>query len=161
MAVVAEARDQHKRSGGSIPAKVDTKTKYFQMQIKRIPPIILLPTASYRYMQNPRSGKDEKYEVCVRSADIALSAPVAPSNTLVSLWDFVPMILQLNNIGLVLDGHVVNRLHQNFKLDSFGIVAEARRPTQEGGGSIPAKVDTKPNTSKCRSREYHPSYFPK
>ena len=51
---------------------------------------------------------------------------------------------------------MVDRLHQTFKLDSFGIVAEARRPTQEGGGSIPAKVDTKPNTSKCRSREYHP-----
>ena len=103
------------------------------MQIKRIPPIILLPTASYRYMQNPRSGnrKDEKYEVCVRSADIALSAPVAPSNTLVSLWDFVPMILQLNNIGLVLDGHVVNWLHQNFKLDSFGCGGRGERPTQE------------------------------
>ena len=63
LAVVAEARDQHKRSGGSIPAKVDTKTKYFQMQIKRIPPIILLPTASYRYMQNPRSGKQERWKV--------------------------------------------------------------------------------------------------
>ena len=102
--------------------------------------------------------KDEKYEVCVQSADIAFSALVAPSNTLVSLWDFVPMILQLNNIGLVLDGHVVNRLRQNFKLDSFGLVAEARDQHKRSGGSIPAKVDTKPNTSKCRSREYHPSY---
>ena len=66
------------------------------------------------------------------------------------------MIHQLKNVGLGLDGHVVDRLHQTFKLVSFGIVARGERPTQEGGGSIPAKVDTKPNTSKCRSREYQP-----
>ena len=96
---------------------------------------------SYCYQLHPiaickihgvENRKDEKYEVCVRSADIALSAPVAPSNTLVSLWDFVPMILQLNNIGLGQDGHVVSRLHLTFKLDSFGRVAEGERPTQEG-----------------------------
>ena len=78
------------------------------------------------------TGKMKSMRCVSKSADIAFSALVAPSNTLVSLWDFVPMILQLNNIGLGLDGHVVNRLHQTFKLDSFGIVAEGERPTQEG-----------------------------
>ena len=128
------------------------------MQIKRIPPIILnqLHPIAICKLHGVENRKDEKYEVCVQSADIAFSALVAPSNTLVSLWDFVPMILQLNNIDLGLDGHVVNRLHQTFKLDSFGVVAEARDQHKRSGGSIPAKVDTKPNTSKCRSREYHP-----
>ena len=49
------------------------------------------------------------------------------------------MIHQLNNVGLGLDGHVVDRLHQTFKLDSFGIVAEARDQHKKGGGSIPAR----------------------
>ena len=40
-------------------------------------------------------------------------------------------------------GHVVVRLHQTFKLVSFVIMAEARRPAQEDSGSIPAKGSPK------------------
>ena len=47
-------------------------------------------------------------------------------------------------------GEKLNKLHQTFKLLSFGRMAIGETTGSKGRGSIQAKVDKKLNTSKCR-----------